>query len=77
VLSANDRVGLGVIGLGRRGTIVCDTLLGDGRMRLAPVSDVYDAQIDRFVARYADRETKPPPFLSTRIRSGTRMLMPF
>lgn len=64
VLDANNRVGLGVIGLGRRGTIVSGALLGDGRARLAAVSDVYNAQTDKFLVRYADGAAKPPAFVA-------------
>ena len=35
ILGANDRVGLGIAGLGRRGTIVGDAFLEDDRTRLA------------------------------------------
>jgi predicted dehydrogenase len=50
VLGANDRVNLGIIGLGRRGTIVSGALLEDPRSRIVAVSDVYQAQTDSFLA---------------------------
>jgi len=59
VIGANDRVGLGVIGLGRRGTIVSSALLADGRAQLSAVSDVYDAQTTQFLARVAGSDSKP------------------
>jgi predicted dehydrogenase len=51
ILGANDRVGLGIAGLGRRGTIVGDAFLEDDRTRLVAVSDVYDAQVTQFLSR--------------------------
>ena len=44
ILGANDRVGIGVIGLGRRGTIVGGAFLQDQRARIVAVCDIYDAQ---------------------------------
>jgi hypothetical protein len=43
ILGANDRVGIGVIGLGRRGTIVGGAFLEDKRARIVAVCDIYDA----------------------------------
>jgi predicted dehydrogenase len=57
VVGANDRVGLGVIGLGRRGTIVSAGFRQDDRVSIAAVSDVYDAQ----VALYLNRLLKNGP----------------
>ena len=34
ILGANERVGLGVIGLGRRGSIVCNGFLQDSRVQV-------------------------------------------
>src|ERR1700678_4493131 len=39
ILGANDRVGVGVIGLGRRGTIVSAALLEDKRAHVVAVCD--------------------------------------
>jgi predicted dehydrogenase len=64
VLGANDRVGLGVIGLGRRGIIVAGALLADERVRLAAVSDVYDAQTEQFLARFPSGTPKPAAFVA-------------
>lgn len=64
VLGANDRVGLGVIGLGRRGTIVSGALLADERVRLAAVSDIYDAQTAQFLARFAGDTPKAASFVA-------------
>jgi len=51
VLGANNRVGLGVIGLGRRGTIVSAAFLQDDRVSIRAVSDVYDAQTKLYISR--------------------------
>lgn len=51
VLGANDRVGLGVIGLGRRGTIVSAAFVQDNRVSVRAVSDVYDAQTKLYLSR--------------------------
>ena len=56
ILGANDRVGLGIAGLGRRGTIVGDAFLEDDRTRLVAVSDVYDAQVTHFLLRLGSKE---------------------
>ncbi|MGC1784093.1 MAG: Gfo/Idh/MocA family oxidoreductase [Acidobacteriaceae bacterium] len=52
VLGSNDRVGLGVIGLGRRGTIVSGMgFLKDPRVQIVAVCDVYDARQPQFISR--------------------------
>ena len=48
ILGANDRVSLGVIGLGRRGTIVSDAFAEDPRVRIVALCDVYDEQAKQF-----------------------------
>ncbi len=48
VLGANDRVGLGVIGLGRRGRIVAAGFLEDPRAEIRATCDIYDAQRQSF-----------------------------
>ncbi len=65
ILGANDRVGLGIIGLGRRATVV--TGLGfrrDPRANIVALCDVYDAQTPRFVTRLLANQ--PTPFSSYR-----------
>ena len=63
VLGANDRVGLGVIGLGRRGTIVTgEGFLQDPRVQVVAVCDIYDAQTSKFVSRLLGNA--PPPHTS-------------
>jgi predicted dehydrogenase len=59
VLGANDRVGLGVIGLGRRGTIVSAAFLQDDRVSIRAVSDVYDAQTNLFLSRLIKNSPQP------------------
>ena len=59
ILGANDRVGLGIAGLGRRGTIVGDAFFADSRTRLVAVTDVYDSQATSFLNRLSNPE-KPP-----------------
>ena len=59
VLGANDRVGLGIIGVGRRGTIVGGAFLQDDRVRLVAVSDVYGAQTTLFLSRSPESSGKP------------------
>ncbi len=56
ILGANDRVGLGIAGLGRRGTIVADGFFADSRTRLVAVSEVYDAPAKLFLSRIAGPE---------------------
>ena len=51
VAGANQRVSLGVIGLGRRGTIVSSAFLEDKRVDIVAVCDIYDAQTKAFVSK--------------------------
>lgn len=48
ILGANDRVGLGVIGLGRRGTIVTEAFTEDPRVQVRALCDIYDKQVADF-----------------------------
>lgn len=48
ILGANDRVGLGVIGLGRRGTIVTDAFIEDPRVQVRALCDIYDQHVSDF-----------------------------
>jgi len=52
---ANDRVGLGVIGLGRRGTIVSYAFAQDPRVEFRALSDIYDKQASSFKSRFKER----------------------
>jgi len=51
---ANDRVGLGVIGLGRRGTIVCGGFVQDPRVQIRALADIYDKQAADFQSRFKE-----------------------
>jgi len=51
---ANDRVGLGVIGLGRRGTIVSGGFVQDPRVQIRALADIYDKQAADFQARFKE-----------------------
>jgi predicted dehydrogenase len=59
ILGANDRVSLGVIGLGRRGTVVGGALLQDPRARIVALSDVYGHQATQYQARFAAHLAQP------------------
>jgi predicted dehydrogenase len=58
ILGSNDRVGLGVIGLGRRGTIVSGGFAKDERVEFRALADVYDKQVTGFQGRFKDRVAK-------------------
>lgn len=64
VLGANDRVGLGVIGLGRRGTQVSSALAKDSRVNFVAISDVYEAQTKNFRQRVIKDRQQPPEFVN-------------
>ncbi len=48
VVGANERVGLGVIGLGRRGLIVSDGFVQDPRVRIVALCDIYGEQTNSY-----------------------------
>ncbi|MGB6743626.1 MAG: Gfo/Idh/MocA family oxidoreductase [Terracidiphilus sp.] len=54
IAGANDRVGLGVIGLGRRATDVCRGFVQDPRVQIRALADIYDKQAADFQARFKD-----------------------
>jgi predicted dehydrogenase len=54
ILGSNDRVGLGVIGLGRRGSIVSYGFVRDPRVQIRALADVYDKQVADFQGRLKD-----------------------
>jgi len=54
ILGANDRVGLGVIGLGRRGSIVTNGFLQDPRLQVRALADIYDKQVAAFQSRFKE-----------------------
>lgn len=51
ILGANDRVGLGIIGLGRRATIVSRAFAQDPRVQFRALCDIYDKQADAYRSR--------------------------
>ncbi len=51
---ANNRVGLGVIGLGRRGTIVTDAFVQDPRVQVRALCDIYDKQVADFQQHFKE-----------------------
>jgi predicted dehydrogenase len=59
VLGSNDRINLGIIGLGRRGTIVSAALLEDSRANILAVSDIYDQATDLFLSRVIKNASRP------------------
>ncbi len=63
VLGANDRVGLGVIGLGRRGAIVSGGFLADPRVQIVAVCDIYDAMTSHFLARLPKDAVRPHSYV--------------
>lgn len=54
VLGANDRVGLGVIGTGRRATEVSRAFAQDPRVEFRALADIYDRQVDAYKNRLGD-----------------------
>jgi len=54
ILGANDRVGLGVIGLGRRGSIVTNGFVQDARLQVRALADIYDKQVSAFQGRFKE-----------------------
>ena len=59
ILGANDRVSLGVIGLGRRGTIVSDAFAEDPRVQIVALCDVYDEQAKQFEGHLKAHLSRP------------------
>lgn len=51
---ANDRVGLGVIGTGRRATQVCGGFVQDSRVEVRALADIYSKQVADFQGRFKD-----------------------
>jgi predicted dehydrogenase len=54
ILGANDRVGLGVIGLGRRATEVSRAFAQDERVAFRALADIYDHQAEAYQSRLGD-----------------------
>jgi predicted dehydrogenase len=62
ILGANDRVGVGIIGVGRRGRIVGAAFLQDKRTRLAAIADTYDVTRLRVLAALPPEIPEPASF---------------
>lgn len=62
VLGANDKVGLGVIGVGRRGRIVSSAFLHDDRTRLIAIADTYEATRLRVLAQLPPELPEPASY---------------
>lgn len=62
ILGANDKVGLGIIGVGRRGRIVGAAFLEDKRTRLTAVADTYEATRVRVLAQLPSELPKPASY---------------
>jgi predicted dehydrogenase len=54
IAGANNRVGLGVIGTGRRATDVCRGFVQDPRVQIRALADIYDKQAAEFQGRFKD-----------------------
>lgn len=54
ILGANERVGLGVIGLGRRATVVSPAFAADSRVEFRALSDIYDKHVALFQNRFKE-----------------------
>jgi predicted dehydrogenase len=62
ILGANDKVGLGVIGVGRRGRAVGAAFLADKRTRLTAIADTYDVTRLRVLAQLPPELSQPASY---------------
>lgn len=62
ILGANNKVGLGIIGVGRRGRIVGAAFLQDKRTRLTAIADTYEATRLRVLAALPPEQPDPAGF---------------
>jgi predicted dehydrogenase len=60
---ANDRVGLGVIGLGRRASQVCRAFAADPRVQIRALAEIYDKQASSFQGRFKDSVAQAAVFV--------------
>jgi predicted dehydrogenase len=60
ILGANDRVGLGVIGLGRRATEVTNGFVQDPRIEIRGLCDIYGVQAQHFQTRFEAHLSQVP-----------------
>jgi len=67
IVGANDKINLGVIGTGRRATVVVgEGFNHDPRAKIVALCDVYSKQTDDFSKRYASNLSSPTIFLDYR-----------
>jgi predicted dehydrogenase len=62
ILGANDKVGLGIVGVGRRGRAVGAAFLADKRVRLTAIADTYDATRMRMLAQLPPELPEPAAY---------------
>ena len=62
ILGSNSKVGLGVVGVGRRGRIVGGAFLKDDRTQLVAVADTYEATRLRLLAQLPPELPEPASF---------------
>jgi len=62
ILGANDKVALGIIGVGRRGRIVGAAFLADQRTRLTAIADTYDVTRLRVLAQLPPELPEPAAY---------------
>ena len=62
ILGANDRVGLGIIGVGRRGLAVGAGFLADKRTRLTAIADTYDVTRQHVLAQLSSESPEPAAY---------------
>jgi predicted dehydrogenase len=60
---ANDRVGLAVIGTGRRASDVCRAFAQDARVEFRALCDIYDKQLSNFQGRFKDHVAHAESFV--------------
>lgn len=62
IVGANSKVGLGIVGAGRRGQIVGAAFLKDKRTRLAAIADTYEATCLRVAAQMPPESGEPATY---------------
>ena len=63
ILGANDRVGLGIVGLGRRATVVTRGFVQDPRANIIALCDIYDKQVADYSNRFKAHLSQPAVFV--------------
>ena len=59
IAGANDRVSLGIIGLGRRGLIVGNAFAQNAKVQIVALCDIYDKQTDHFESALSSHLAHP------------------